>query len=512
MWERGEGDAKVATRNVVDLLEIAVLRKSQQFLSTDNQFNDSDMAEFSKALANERSLSRILLPGNEITAEGLAFFTQLMQKNPVFTSLSFSRNPLGDEGARLLGDVLEKGYGLSVLHAKACDFHEEGFSALAKGVERNKRLEELHCGFERRDMQADLTGAFHDLVAGHPSLYMLDLEGGMNDADLIALASGLKDNTILRNISLAKGHYGKDGIMAMSRYLAENQTLVSLEIDLSGAGQEGVDAFVGALKQNRSLVSLRLTCDPGMPADELVSRVADAFQSSGNRNFNETLYINGKSYFTGKHPPNKMLNTTYNMSKQLEKPLQVLSNEQLAGIQRHIGRICYNYGRAKEKDFMALCSNFKPLPEELAGYFTGNPAPIENPQLWSEPKTMNRILAQVIKAGPEWLEKTTERGETIIEIMARYRPPGEWVQALNKHGISVKENAFSQGRSSLYTTLLGEPGTAKALLSRSNCAGMTRQEVRELYQALPDAQLKGIGLVTVLPFAKMAQNEQVRSR
>jgi hypothetical protein len=102
-----------------------------------------------KHLKHNKSLLRLHLAANEITAPGMKALCKALQGNHTVTELNVSWNRFGPEGAKHLGDLLSKNSGLQELHLSHNKIGCDGAAALAQGLRLNTALQNIDLSSNR---------------------------------------------------------------------------------------------------------------------------------------------------------------------------------------------------------------------------------------------------------------------------------------------------------------------------------------------------------------------------
>ena len=120
--------------------------------------------------------------------------------------LDIGRNPIGDIGAGVLGDIIRDNTVLERLHIDKCEITYLGFVQLAAGLVSNTSLKELWL----IDNQCGMDGAkaISNMLKENKTLQMLDLHRDNSLEEGVAvIMTGLQHNTTLSQLFLPVQYY-----------------------------------------------------------------------------------------------------------------------------------------------------------------------------------------------------------------------------------------------------------------------------------------------------------------
>ncbi|XP_048020981.1 NACHT, LRR and PYD domains-containing protein 12-like [Megalobrama amblycephala] len=204
-------------------------------------------------------LEKLRLRYCDITAEGCAALASALRSNSHLRELDLTQNKIGGTGLMLLSD------GLKDLHCKLeklcnCDITDEGCAALASALRSNSHLRELSLS-ENKIGGRGLTLLSDGLKDPHCKLEKLLLFNCNITAEgCAALASALRSNSHLRELYLFENNIGGAGLTLLSDGLKDPHCkLEKLRLFDCNITAEGCAALASALRSNSHLRELDLT-------------------------------------------------------------------------------------------------------------------------------------------------------------------------------------------------------------------------------------------------------------
>ena len=167
-----------------------------------------------------------------------------------------------DKKRKLIGNVveqlLENNPIKTTLNLTIQSIGSDGFAVLVKGLEKNGYLQILQLSHNDLGDDASVT-MLAEVIKKNQSLQILDFShNSIGDKGAVMLAEALRENQSLQILNLSYNSIGDKGAVMLAEALRENQTLQSLNLACNHISDEGVSAFVNALKENRSLYFLEL--------------------------------------------------------------------------------------------------------------------------------------------------------------------------------------------------------------------------------------------------------------
>lgn len=253
---------------------------------SDNRIKNQGMRLIGNALATNSRLIMLVLDSNRIQAEGLQPLCKaLSSKSTALEYLSLWDNPIGNSGAKMLGQCLAKNTSMVTLNLNFSDIGDVG--DLAKGLRINTTLTKLtlrhcpirnpgamalavvlktnhtlqHLDLEFCDITAPGSAALGEALVGNETLRTLDLKGNaIGDIGAECLARGLTRNKSLVHLDLRADRRSKEtigiiGAVCLAKTLKINRTLKVLKLEGNSVGQEYGHLFAESLCNVRLLLN-----------------------------------------------------------------------------------------------------------------------------------------------------------------------------------------------------------------------------------------------------------------
>ena len=167
------------------------------------------------------------------------------------TYLDFYKQAIGDDGAIAIASALFKTKSLQKLNLKDNLISANGAEAIASALEHNTSLQELD--LQHNHISHDGVKAIAVALLHNTSLQRLNI--GLNevtDESGNILAASLHVNTSLRYLNLHSNHITDDGVPAFATALCHNTSLQQLDLQYNRIRDAGARAIATALKHNKS--------------------------------------------------------------------------------------------------------------------------------------------------------------------------------------------------------------------------------------------------------------------
>ncbi|OQR98228.1 hypothetical protein ACHHYP_08988, partial [Achlya hypogyna] len=253
---------KILSAAVSDLLEIDL----QQ-----NMIGAIDAADSEAHLGAARALAKLYLnvdgykcavvnvnlSGNLLNADCISILCTALRNNKTVKTLNLRRNPLENEGAMFVAEMLEGNTCLEELDMGDTDLGHGSLIAMATALSLNESL---------RSINLD-----------NPLLRTLEEEA------LQHIGKMLQNNATLRHVSLCKHNITDVGAQVLAERLLDNKTLTSLHLRANKIGGFGSEALAALLLSGSSIVDLDLTAnrmtDEGAQAFETVLGASETMQT-----------------------------------------------------------------------------------------------------------------------------------------------------------------------------------------------------------------------------------------
>ncbi|GMF18823.1 unnamed protein product [Phytophthora lilii] len=235
--------------------------KSLYVMST-RSISDSDFVRLASAIAGNSQLQELYLSGHQVGALGLEAFADCLAKNSTLKHLSLGSESLGDEAVKTLSAGLARN-GQSALESWDLEFKSlgvEGASAIAELLRTNTSLTTLTLSRNQigdAGVEKLAAGLSENAGATLKELHVTDV--GISGAGLDALAPLLAtESCSLETLQLSFNALDK----ATSKFfgaLATNKSVKKLQLKECKLTDEHVAAFAAALKQNTTLVEIDMS-------------------------------------------------------------------------------------------------------------------------------------------------------------------------------------------------------------------------------------------------------------
>ncbi|KAL4171461.1 hypothetical protein KRP22_009556 [Phytophthora ramorum] len=187
----------------------------------------------------------------------LCLVDYISQTNTPLVRLCLSKNPLGPEGARLLGSALVTNNTLQFLELDACDLvgsayrpQHEGILALSKGIQ-SVRSRLCYINIASNDLQPEGCRIMLGALSFHKTLTALDISDNMlslfNDKQgFLALSYVLQYSKQLCWLNMADNPLTLTAASAVKKSLASNHSLTSLYATNCGLSRDQWLSFQGS--------------------------------------------------------------------------------------------------------------------------------------------------------------------------------------------------------------------------------------------------------------------------
>jgi len=215
-----------STLQVLDLLNCGILDEGVEILC--------------EGLTNNTTLRHLYLGANGITPVGLnALKNYFSGSMSCLESLFLGCNRIGNEGAKVIGEILKFNSKLERLSLPSSRIGAEGMRYLSESLIQNKSIKMLDLGYMRATMDLGELGNF------------------IEDQGSEYLCKFIKTSTKLASLSVTYNHISDYGMQKLANAIAMSKSLVSFEYVQYGVALSSIDADL--IKQtmlaNRSFYS-----------------------------------------------------------------------------------------------------------------------------------------------------------------------------------------------------------------------------------------------------------------
>jgi Ran GTPase-activating protein (RanGAP) involved in mRNA processing and transport len=190
----------------------------------------------------------------ETYIEAIADF---LKNNNTLTSLTLTRNSMGDEGAKIIANALRENRTLISLHLDRNRIGDEGIKEIADALKHNPILTSIDLSWNfigSKGAQAVINAS-----QNNGSLTSINLNanniGYENPQEIVA---ALSDNHTLTSLDMGTNNLGDKGTYAIASALENNDTLTELKLYANNIGSEGAEKLANALQHKHTLKVLNL--------------------------------------------------------------------------------------------------------------------------------------------------------------------------------------------------------------------------------------------------------------
>ncbi|XP_066933574.1 leucine-rich repeat-containing protein 34-like [Clytia hemisphaerica] len=261
------------------------------------RIDDNELEIFSMLFTGNTYLVGIDLGYNLITDEGAKLIGKLLEETPSLETLILSYNDIGVSGATVIAKGIQMNETLTCLKMDGNKFGRVGGLAIAGALQVNTTLEELDITNTEQDTQSLIALAtvlksnchLKKLVIGRPLLH------SKQEDTTIHFARLLEVNRSIKEIHLRNHGMVNFGVEQIVNHVMDNMTLLHLDVSCNQLSRDGMESLAKYLKSNPPLRILNVGYNR---AEDDGAIVLSNALSRGNINL-ETLVIRNNS-LTGK--------------------------------------------------------------------------------------------------------------------------------------------------------------------------------------------------------------------
>jgi len=193
---------------------------------------------FRKKGAGNTNITTINFSSNDIGAEGANALAGALARNATITTINLSNNNIGDQGARALADKLSSNTTITTINLRGNYISAEGGRALAETLASNTTITTIN--LYNNHIGAKGAKALAATLADNTTITRFDLgSNNIGDEGARALADALAGNTAITTIDLSRNGIGAEGARALADALASNATVVTIDLSSNKFGAEG---------------------------------------------------------------------------------------------------------------------------------------------------------------------------------------------------------------------------------------------------------------------------------
>ena len=180
-------------------------------------------------MQNHRGIISLDLSSNNIGAETLGRFLQIIQNHPTITSLNLNGNNIGIGGVQAIIDALRDNTSITSLRLSDNNIGNEGAVILA------------------------------EFLQNHPTITSVNLsDNNIGIGGVRAIIDALRDNTSITSLNLNNNDIGDDGAATLAEFLQNHPIITSIYLSRNHIGEEGIRALTETLRYNTVITSLEL--------------------------------------------------------------------------------------------------------------------------------------------------------------------------------------------------------------------------------------------------------------
>uniref|UniRef100_A0A673CGT3 Leucine rich repeat containing 34 n=1 Tax=Sphaeramia orbicularis TaxID=375764 RepID=A0A673CGT3_9TELE len=204
-----------------------------------NNITDEGAAHLSDLL--QVTLRSLDLTFNDIETDGAEILSKSLQSNSSLLSLRLSGNKIGNRGATYLAAVLQVNATLQDLHLDDCDLATQSVIALAIMLKNNRTLRSIDISRPLLfSLQEEWVVHWAEMLEVNGGLVELHLgKTGLTNTGMERLAEGLRLNHSLRYLDLRCNRVTCDGVRPLAETLKHNGTLEVIDLSSNRMEDEG---------------------------------------------------------------------------------------------------------------------------------------------------------------------------------------------------------------------------------------------------------------------------------
>lgn len=227
------------------------------------------LAAITEAIGTVQGVEILDLRGNWLGDEGAAMLADAMQRNrlPSLQELHLRWNRIFSSGADALARALPSTPLLRVADLGANWLGDLGASHIADACAQLPRLNTLRLDNNGIGEADTSLAAFARMLSSADQLRVLDLGGNeLDDVGTRKLAAALRENTHLEFLGLAmNSRVGNAAAMDLAGVVRAHPRLAHIDLRGTGVGDPGADSLLSASEQSKILARLELDASGGAP-------------------------------------------------------------------------------------------------------------------------------------------------------------------------------------------------------------------------------------------------------
>ena len=239
-----------------------LINKLETLILHNNKLDSESCAILAYLILHTPHLNTLRLHNNRNIGQGgtVTLIRSLTACNS-FEALMLGKTGIGVEDCGALSKLLSSSTSLKKLNISWNDLPPKAIDLIISGFQYNTTLEWLHMWHSHFSLQNTISLA--SVLRTNHTLVDLSLAQCDIDSDgACQLASALCTNDTLQKLDLANNSFGVKGATAFGEMLRTNHTLVNLGLGYCNVGSDGVHQFVSALCRNDTLQNFYLKGDP----------------------------------------------------------------------------------------------------------------------------------------------------------------------------------------------------------------------------------------------------------
>ncbi|CAH1795516.1 unnamed protein product [Owenia fusiformis] len=222
---------------------------------------ENDIIALSNALMINSTISKLLLDGNSIDANGAYHLSLMFYENVFIRQLGAANNSLKGKGVDILCEVLLENTFLSRIDLSGNKLDDQDAVTLAKVLQESSTLYHLDLSHNNfTDKGAINLG--HAIGLNDALRYLNISWNNIRSKGGIAIADSLKNNCVLKTLHMSMNGISNDGALAMAKALKINTVLNELDISSNRIHDISAMTFEKAFEVNESIKIFKIGKNP----------------------------------------------------------------------------------------------------------------------------------------------------------------------------------------------------------------------------------------------------------
>jgi len=221
------------------------------------EIKNESVEDIAWILRYTKAVTKLDLSKNKIGVEGAKLIGEALKTNTTLTELDLSNSNIEVEGAKVIGEALGINTTLTQLCLGWNNIGVEGSKVIGEALKTNTKLTELDLSHNNVGIEG--ARVIGEVLKTNTTLTELDLShNNIEYEGARVIGEALKTNTTLTKLYLSKNNIGVEGAKVISEVLKTNTTLTKLYLSNNSIGDEGAKLIDKALRTNTTLEILIL--------------------------------------------------------------------------------------------------------------------------------------------------------------------------------------------------------------------------------------------------------------